>query len=117
MLFSVGVTDGVVVVVSVVLDGLGDSLPPQAVSAPMEMKAATPMPAATRRVIRLGMKRSYPCGREIDESVVGAGNGGRCGRRLHGRGEEVATGGVDALLGWRDRRRGGRGLRGAGRAG
>ena len=57
MLFSVGVTD---VVVDVVLDGLGDSLSPQAVSAPMEMKAATPRLAATRRVVRLFMIRSYP---------------------------------------------------------
>jgi hypothetical protein len=66
MLFSVGVTDGAVVVVGgaldglVVLDGLGDSLSPQAVSAPMEMKAATPRLAATRRVVRLFMIRSYP---------------------------------------------------------
>jgi len=61
MLFSVGVTDGAVVV-SVVLDGAGfSSLPPQAVSAPMEMKAATPRPAATRRVRRLFMIESYLC--------------------------------------------------------
>ena len=66
MLFSVGVTDGAVVVVSVVLDGAGFSLPPQAVSAPMEMNAAMPRPAATRRVFRLVMKQSYP-GLEVDE--------------------------------------------------
>jgi hypothetical protein len=64
MLFSVGLTDGavvVVVVVSVVLEGPPDSLPPQAVSAPMERKAATPRPAATRRVSRLFMMQSYLC--------------------------------------------------------
>lgn len=57
MLFSVGVTEGAVVVVSVVLDGLGDSLLLQAVSAPIETKAATPRPAAMRRVSRLFMIR------------------------------------------------------------
>jgi hypothetical protein len=62
MLFSVGETDGavVVVVVSVVLEG-PDAPPPQAVNAPMEMKAATPSPAATRRVSRLFMLQSYLC--------------------------------------------------------
>jgi hypothetical protein len=67
MLFSVGVTldDGaVVVVVVVVLEGALDPLPPQAVSAPMEMTAATPRPAATRRVNRLCMMQSYLCCRE-----------------------------------------------------
>jgi hypothetical protein len=66
-LFSVGDTDGVVVVV-VVLDGVVGWFPPQAVSVPIEMKAATPRPAATRRVSRLGMKQSYLCGLEIDIS-------------------------------------------------
>ena len=52
MLFSVG--DGaLVVVVVVVLDGLVDSLPPQAVSTAAEMAAAMPTEAATRRVRRL----------------------------------------------------------------
>jgi hypothetical protein len=55
MLFSVGVADGAVVDDSVVLDGLGFSLPPQAVSAPMETNAAMPRPAAMRRVLRLDM--------------------------------------------------------------
>jgi hypothetical protein len=69
MLFSVGLTGGVVVVVvvSVVLDGLVDWFPPQAVSAPMETKAATPRPAATRRVRRLFMIESYLCCREYAE--------------------------------------------------
>jgi hypothetical protein len=60
--FSVGETDAegaVVVVVVVVLDGPPDSLPPQAVSAPIEMRAATPRPAAARRVNRLFMMLSY----------------------------------------------------------
>jgi hypothetical protein len=61
MLFSVGDTDGGVVVVVVVLDGPPVSPPPQAVNAPIEMKAATPIPAATRRVSRLVMMQSYPC--------------------------------------------------------
>jgi hypothetical protein len=69
MLFSVGVTDGaVVVVVVVVLDGLGDSLPPQAVSTPMETKAAAPRPAAMRRVCRLFMIKSYLCYRGYAEN-------------------------------------------------
>jgi hypothetical protein len=62
MLFSVGetVVDGaVVVVVVVVLDGPPVSPPPQAVSAPIEMTAATPRPAATRRVSRLFMVLSH----------------------------------------------------------
>jgi hypothetical protein len=50
MLFSVGETEGAVVEVGVVLDGLSVPLPPQAVSAPIERTAATPNPAATRRV-------------------------------------------------------------------
>jgi hypothetical protein len=58
MLFSVGETV-VVVVVVVVLDGPPDSPPPQAVSAPIETKAAIPRPAATRRVRRLFMLLSY----------------------------------------------------------
>ena len=58
MLFSVGETDGGVVVVVVVLDGAGVSPPPQAVSAPIETNAATPIPAATRRVSRLFMVQS-----------------------------------------------------------
>jgi hypothetical protein len=50
MLFSVG--DGALVVVGVVvLEGLWEPLPLQAVSAPIEMAAAMPIPAATRRVI------------------------------------------------------------------
>ena len=64
MLFSVGDTDGsvvLVVVVVVVLDGLGVVLPLHAVSAPMEMKAAMPRPAATRRVSGLFMGESYLC--------------------------------------------------------
>ncbi|KQY03816.1 hypothetical protein ASD37_23460 [Mycobacterium sp. Root135] len=65
MLFSVGVTDGALVELSVVLDGAGfSSLPPQAVSAPMEMNAAIPRPAATRRVFRLVMRQSYPGSRD-----------------------------------------------------
>src|SRR4051812_32131722 len=60
MLFSVGETVGtvVVVVVVVVLDGAGASPPPQAVNAPIEMAAAMPRPAATRRVSRLFMMLS-----------------------------------------------------------
>jgi hypothetical protein len=63
MLFSVGDTLGAVVVVVVVsvLEGPLDPLPPQAVSAPMEIKAATPRPAAARRVNRLVMEQSYLC--------------------------------------------------------
>jgi hypothetical protein len=68
MLFSVGETLGdgasvvvVVVVVVGVVEGPLDPLPPQAVSAPMEMKAATPRPAAARRVNRLFMEQSYLC--------------------------------------------------------
>lgn len=71
-LFSVGVTEGAVVVV-VVLDGLGDSLPPQAVSAPIETNAATPIPAATRRVSRLDKVNSSP--------VLGGGRWISCGCR------------------------------------
>jgi hypothetical protein len=70
MLFSVGVTDGAVVVVVVVLDGLVDSLPLQAVSAPMETKAAMPRPAATRRVSRLFMIESYLCCQECAENYA-----------------------------------------------
>jgi hypothetical protein len=72
MLFSVGDTDGavVVVVVSVVLDGPPVWPPPQAVSVPMEMKAATPRPAATRRVRRLFMIESYLCYRENAENYA-----------------------------------------------
>jgi hypothetical protein len=70
MLFSVGDTDGAVVVVVVVLDGVVDWFPPQAVSAPMEMKAATPRPAATRRVRRLFMIESYLCYREYAENYA-----------------------------------------------
>jgi hypothetical protein len=53
---GVGLGDGatdVVVVVGVVLDGPPEPLPPQAVNAPIEMTAATPRPAATRRLSRL----------------------------------------------------------------
>jgi hypothetical protein len=70
MLFSVGDTDGAVVVVVVVLDGVVDWFPPQAVSAPMDMKAATPRPAATRRVRRLFMIESYLCYRENAENYA-----------------------------------------------
>jgi hypothetical protein len=50
--FSVGVADGVVVVVVVVEVSEGASVfsPPQAVSAPIETMAAIPREAATRRV-------------------------------------------------------------------
>jgi hypothetical protein len=58
MLFSVGETDGDVLVGVVVLDGDGVSPPPQAVSAPIETNAAMPRPAATRRVRRLFMMLS-----------------------------------------------------------
>ena len=63
MAFSVGDTDGavVLVVVVVVLDGLGVVLPLHAVSAPIEMTAAKPRPAAMRRVSRLGIEQSYLC--------------------------------------------------------
>jgi hypothetical protein len=69
MLFSVGETLGggavvVVVVVVVVLEGALDPPPPQAVSAPMEMTAATPRPAATRRENRLFMEQSCLWNRE-----------------------------------------------------
>jgi hypothetical protein len=72
MLFSVGDTDGavVVVVVSVVLDGPPVWPPPQAVSVPMEMKAATPRPAATRRVRRLFMIESYLCYQEYADNCA-----------------------------------------------
>lgn len=53
MLFSVGVTDGAVVVVVVVLLGAGFSLLLQpAVNAPIVMIAPPPMTNATRRVKR-----------------------------------------------------------------
>ena len=45
MPFSVGVTPGVDVGVGVVLDGLSVSLPPQAVKAAIDTKAATPSAA------------------------------------------------------------------------
>lgn len=45
MPFSVGVTPGVEVGVGVVLDGLSVSLPPQAVKAAIDTKAATPSAA------------------------------------------------------------------------
>jgi len=52
-LFSVGETDGVVVEVSVVLDGPSSfSLVLQAVSAPPRMAAEMPTVAAIRRVVR-----------------------------------------------------------------
>jgi hypothetical protein len=57
MLFSVGETLVVGVVVEV--DGVPDSPPPQAVNVPIEMAAAMPMPAATRRVSRRFMLQSY----------------------------------------------------------
>jgi hypothetical protein len=65
MFFSVGDTLGaaevVVVVVVVVLEGPLDPLPPQAVSVPIEITAATPRPAATRRVYRLCMVGPILC--------------------------------------------------------
>jgi hypothetical protein len=78
MFFSVGETLGagaevvvvVVVVVVSVLEGPLDPLPPQAVSAPIEMTAATPSPAATRRVNRLCIVQSYLSWPEIGELVV-----------------------------------------------
>jgi hypothetical protein len=54
MLFSVDETGGAEVVldvvVGVVLDGLSFPPPPHAVKVPIEMTAAMPRPAATRRV-------------------------------------------------------------------
>ena len=52
--FSVGLTDGDVdvVVVVEVSDGASFSSPPHAVSVPIEMMAAIPSDAATRRVNR-----------------------------------------------------------------
>jgi hypothetical protein len=59
--FSVGEAEveGAVVVVVVVLEGPPDSPPPQAVSAPIEIRAATPRPAATRRLSGLFMMLSH----------------------------------------------------------
>ena len=68
MLFSVGET--LVEVGVVVEDGPPELPPPQAVSVPIEMTAARPTPAATRRVSRRFMVQSVLCDEGLRQVVT-----------------------------------------------